>query len=47
MALSTDQTVSIAEQEMDAEENRTVGQVVAEAIAAHLQLAALDAAASR
>ena len=40
-------TVGIAEQEMDAEENRTVGQVVAEAIAAPLTaLAALDAAAS-
>ena len=38
-------TVGIAEQEMDAEENRTVGQVVAEAIAAPLTaLAALDAA---
>ena len=40
-------TGGIAEQEMDAEENRTVGQVVAEAIAAPLTaLAALDAAAS-
>ena len=40
-------TVGIAEQEMAAEENRTVGQVVAEAIAAPLAaLVALDAAAS-
>jgi macrolide transport system ATP-binding/permease protein len=40
-------TVGMAEQEMNAEENRPVGQVVAEAIAAPLTaLAALDAAAS-